>query len=365
MRIGLVALGGVGGSTIATTQLADNLSRMGHTVFFFALKKPLRLSPNIKLFLPYKPVYPVLANGESDTVEFASLLINKANDLDINILHFNYAYPFISIIPIIKRSKPEVRTILSFHGTDVTYFSSDRRYQKLFETVIHDVDHLTFVSEFLKKRFRLCTSNKSCEVVPNFVESTRGIFPDRNDIIHVSNLRPAKRFDDVLDVFKKVKRSVKDIKLHVIGNEKEFSADSDIISYGIMENIFPVLEKRKLSLLTSESEGFSLFALESMSCGVPVVATRAGGIEEVVSDDETGLLHEVGDTAGIANSIKRLYKDGALYNRFSEKCIETVNNKFLAKNIICKYLNIYKRVLNSNADTKPADNVLDNKEKRR
>ncbi len=61
-----------------------------------------------------------------------------------------------------------------------------------------------------------------------------------------------------------------------------------------------VLRGAELFLLPSESESFGLAALEAMSCGVPVIASRVGGVPEVVLDGETGLLAPVGDVAAMA-----------------------------------------------------------------
>lgn len=66
-----------------------------------------------------------------------------------------------------------------------------------------------------------------------------------------------------------------------------------------------------LVVLPSLAESFGLAALEAMSLGRPVVASRAGGLPEVVADGETGLLADVGDAAGLAHAMRTVLRDPA------------------------------------------------------
>ena len=68
-------------------------------------------------------------------------------------------------------------------------------------------------------------------------------------------------------------------------------------------------------LLPSETESFGLAALEAIASGVPVVASRVGGLPEVVRDGEVGFLHAVGDVEAMAAAARRLFDDAALHAR--------------------------------------------------
>jgi glycosyltransferase involved in cell wall biosynthesis len=98
-------------------------------------------------------------------------------------------------------------------------------------------------------------------------------------------------------------------------------------------------------LLPSETESFGLAALEALSCGVPVVASRVGGLPEVVPDGEVGYLHAVGDCAGMAASTLRLLDDPALRARLGRAARAHAEAHFRGAPVVDRYESIYARVL--------------------
>lgn len=344
MRIFEVALGKVGGSTVVAGQLASDLLAMRHDVIFFSLHKPLRLPISVRLVMPESPAYPTIPPSEALVTELAVAILNKASEAPPDIIHFHYAYPFISIIPLIKDALPDVPVVLTFHGTDVTEFMSNEKYRGVFQAAMRCADKFTVVSSYLRDALQSLTGVEAT-VIHNYVGRTIKPVHWRDGIIHISNQKPVKRFQDVLNVFRLVKNEIPGIKLHIIGNETELQSDGDIMAHGVMKDVFPVLRERKVSLLTSESEGFSLVALESMSCGVPVVATKAGGIEDVVANGMCGMLHEKGDIRGLSASVVRLLRDRDLNEEFSRRCVARVNETFLASKIVPQYAALFERLL--------------------
>ena len=155
---------------------------------------------------------------------------------------------------------------------------------------------------------------KPIEVITNFidnsefdeyVECSRKQFAsdDEKILIHVSNLRPVKRVDEVLQIFKNVNSKVKS-KLIIIGEgpdmEKinEFLEDNpDLIGrirlLGKVNDLYRILQLSDVFLLPSEQESFGLAALEAMAANTPVISSNAGGIPEVNIQGETGYLAEI------------------------------------------------------------------------
>ena len=102
-----------------------------------------------------------------------------------------------------------------------------------------------------------------------------------------------------------------------------------------------------LFLLPSQSESFGLSALEAMACNVPVIATRVGGIPEVVEDGGCGFLFEIGDAKGMAKAALRLLNDGAMHSRFGERGRQIAVTRFTTDEIIPQYEALYQRLVTS------------------
>jgi glycosyltransferase involved in cell wall biosynthesis len=98
-------------------------------------------------------------------------------------------------------------------------------------------------------------------------------------------------------------------------------------------------------LLPSEQESFGLAALEAMACEVPVIASRVGGIPEVVTDGETGFLSEVGDVEKMGNDAARLLTDPTLRREMGKRARESAVTRYRTDIIIPKYIEFYERVL--------------------
>ncbi len=81
-------------------------------------------------------------------------------------------------------------------------------------------------------------------------------------------------------------------------------------------------------VLASRAEPFGLVLLEAMRAGVPVVASNAGGVPEIVRHEQTGLLFEPGDAEGLAAQLLRIAQDDALRERLVEQGRASVNEQF-------------------------------------
>jgi len=98
-------------------------------------------------------------------------------------------------------------------------------------------------------------------------------------------------------------------------------------------------------LLPSEQESFGLAALEAMACEVPVIASRVGGIPEVVTDGETGYLSEVGDLEKMAADAAHLLNDSALRREMGKRARESAVARYRTDLVIPQYLSFYEQVV--------------------
>ena len=98
-------------------------------------------------------------------------------------------------------------------------------------------------------------------------------------------------------------------------------------------------------LLPSEQESFGLAALEAMACEVPVVASRVGGVPEVVTDGETGHMAEVGDVVRMAADAAGLLADDAARCEMGRRARASALSRYSTDKVIPRYLEFYERVL--------------------
>ncbi|MEO8194744.1 MAG: glycosyltransferase [Gemmatimonadales bacterium] len=114
---------------------------------------------------------------------------------------------------------------------------------------------------------------------------------------------------------------------------------------GFRKNIAQVLHDLDVFVLASVSEGFPLVILEAMAAGRPVVATRCGGIAEMVDDGRSGRLVPVADAASLANAIQALLADDSLRVRFAENARADVERRFSFDRMMRAYNTLYELCL--------------------
>jgi N-acetyl-alpha-D-glucosaminyl L-malate synthase BshA len=373
-----------GGSGVIATEIGLSMAKRGHRVHFICYEVPFRLdgfSENVFFHAVEVRDYPLFDHSPYP-LALASKMVEVSTYERLDLLHVHYAIPHATSAylarQILGSNAPKVITTL--HGTDITVVGSDSSFLPITRFSIAQSDGITVPSEFLRR----ATYEKlyvppavPIEVIPNFVDTDRfkpaaskgweqlpRLFPALNGasrgpirpkiLIHNSNFRPLKRVEDVVRIFAAVREHVPCL-LVLVGDGPERSRIEGMVhTMGLSESVcflgaqlhfFEVLENSDVFLLPSETESFGLAALEAMSCGVPVVASRVGGVPEVVIDGEQGFLHRVGDIAGMVSSVRRLLEDASLYQRMSTAARRWVEQKWRREPMVDRYEDYYHRVL--------------------
>lgn len=371
MNIGITVYPTYGGSGIVGSELGKELAERGHTVHFIASALPTRLtklSDRVRFHEVEMMSYPLFEH-QPYTLALATKMAKVAETENLDLLHVHYAIPH-SISAILAREslQPHRRlpVITTLHGTDITLVGADRSYLPITRYGIVQSDGVTAISNYLKKATAEIFDFDNIAVIPNFicasdyqrhtVEKLRAELSPNNEplLVHVSNFRPVKRPLDCVEIFARVLKTTK-ARLVMVGDGSERSlAEHRARCLGIFEHcsfvgkqpkIVDYLSASDVLLLPSEQESFGLAALEAMACEVPVIASRVGGLPEVVTDGETGFLSEVGDVEKMSADAVRLLADEELRREMGRRARESAISRYSTDLVIPQYINFYERVL--------------------
>jgi N-acetyl-alpha-D-glucosaminyl L-malate synthase BshA len=379
VNVGIVCYASVGGSGIVATELAKALATRGHGVHVLSTDPPFRFGehqPGVWFHRVNTPAYPLFREPQY-VISLATRIVQVAREFDLDIVHAHYAVPHATAAYLAKQimiqscEMPHVpRVITTLHGTDITLVGSDPSYLETVAFSIEQSDGVTAVSASLKAdTCRSLAVEREVEVIPNFLDCAvyrRTSHPALRDrycppgcekiLVHMSNFRPVKRPRAVIEIFARIAAKVPS-RLLLIGDGPELGAAldtarrlgvSDLVqALGEQEHILPLLSIADLFLLPSEQESFGLSALEAMACEVPVVASRVGGLGEVVEDGESGFLHPPDDLEAMAASGVRLLSDPALHHRFAAAGRRVVAEKFCTDRVVPMYEAFYERLVNA------------------
>ena len=373
MKIGITCYPTYGGSGAIATELGIELAQRGHEIHFISYAQPFRL-PHFMERVYFHEVettrYPLFEHNNY-SLSLAAMMHEVATRQKLDLLHVHYAIPHATSAWIAKEmlgDRHPLRIVTTLHGTDITLVGQERSYFDITRFSIQKSDGITSVSDYLKRETveRFDVPAEGIEVIHNFVDPElyqRGSHPCRKDtfmrpdemlVMHVSNFRPVKRIADVVRIFARIHRQIPS-KLVFVGDGPErptATAEADalgitdrVIFLGKQDSVAELLACADLLLLPSASESFGLVALEAMASGVPVVASNAGGIPEVVEDGATGHLANVGDVEAMAEAGISILSDNAKWSRMSVAAQQVARERFGADVVVPQYERYYERVL--------------------
>lgn len=373
MKIGIVCYPTFGGSGVVATELGMALAQKGHHVHFITYKQPVRLdfiSNDIHFHEVFVEEYP-LFHFQPYELALSSKMVEVVEMYDLEILHVHYAIPHAYAAYMAKQMLAEkgisIKVVTTLHGTDITLVGSHPNYKTAVEFSINNSDVVTTVSESLKEdTYRLFNIKKDIKVVHNFIdfkkypeitgpECQRSTLASGEEkiITHISNLRPVKRAQDVIDIFYRIQQEMP-AKLLLVGEgpDREMLENKvkmlgmldKVLFMGNSNEVNKLLCYSDLFLLPSQTESFGLAALEAMAARTPVISTNSGGLAEVNEHGVTGFLSNVGDVQDMAKNAINILEDEERLQQFKDNAFEQAM-RFSLENVLPHYKSIYREVM--------------------
>jgi N-acetyl-alpha-D-glucosaminyl L-malate synthase BshA len=374
MRIGITCYPTYGGSGAVATELGLELARRGHEIHFITYASPFRLRGYAERVYFHEVDTRMGRYPLFDHFPYTLALASKQHEVAVrerlDILHVHYAIPHATTAFLAREmldGESPLRVITTLHGTDITLVGQEQNFYAITKFSIEQSDQVTAVSNYLKDETYRALGCVSCNlrVIPNFVnlkeyfpltEDKEGncrtsVAPEGHKVVtHVSNFREVKRVKDVIRVFARIHRAMP-ATLLMIGDgperedaEKEardLEVAPDVRFLGRIDSVASLLQASDLFLLPSQTESFGLAALEAMACGSPVVATRAGGLPEVIDDGSSGILEPVGSVEAMGRRAVELLRNPAAHAAMRAAAIAKAH-QFSADAVVPMYEALYQ-----------------------
>jgi L-malate glycosyltransferase len=376
MRVGIVCYATVGGSGVVATELAHALAYRGHDVHLISAELPFRWrwgTPGLTFERVDTPSYPLFREPQY-LLALTNTLVKVSRRHQLDLIHAHYAVPHATAAYLAHNilsadSQPAPRTVTTLHGTDITLVGSDASYASVVGFSIDASHGVTAVSESLKRdTLSSLGVRRDIQVIPNFLDCAE--YRRKPDVMlrarlcppgeceaivmHISNFRSVKRASLVIDIFRRIRKRVR-ARLVMVGDgpdrpavERQAAEEGlgDIVDFvGEQQDVVSWLSSADLFLLPSIQESFGLAALEAMACEVPVIASRVGGLPEVITDEVTGFICDPDDIEAMAERGVRVLTDPVLGARIGQAATLDVQRRFCVSVVVPQYERYYEDVL--------------------
>jgi N-acetyl-alpha-D-glucosaminyl L-malate synthase BshA len=327
--------------------------------------------------------YPLFKNiGSPYTMALTSKIVKVVKDAKLDLIHSHYAIPH-AMSAYMARETIGTPYVVTLHGSDVHTLGLDPAYRPVVKHAVESADAVTCVSDFLRKKAQdELGIEREIHVIPNFINIDRfthlegirlsvesgcvslrkengaqELHPEERILLHASNFRKVKRVVELVEIMRVVVDHYPRTRLIIAGDGptrieverkiEELDLCNNVHLLGIKSNMQEIMCSADLFLLNSKLEGMPLVLLEAMSCKLPVVTTPAGGIPELVRPGKDGIVTKGFEEEEFAQAIIDLLDSDSLREKMGYAGRKRVEKCFSAQEIVSKYENLFKTVLES------------------
>ncbi|MBN2227304.1 MAG: glycosyltransferase family 4 protein [candidate division Zixibacteria bacterium] len=307
-------------------------------------------------------IYGKTPGGTRNFLAYTNRVRIKLRQLQPSLIHAFQATGF-GLWGAVRGMCPKLLTAM---GSDILITARNNRwYRWHVGSVVKKYDYFSTSSRFLRDamialypdtrhRFEVIPFGTP---IPEKCKDHTEIKPVR--LVYMKLLRSIYGPDVLIDALKELKDANVPVRLDMFGYGSETGAlKRQVTAYGMDSMVSfqgwvePDLVLKRLMdydimVMPSRSESFGVAAVEAGACGLPVVASKVGGIPEVVKDGETGILVPPEDSHALAEAIRRLAEDVVLRRKMGENGRDLVENEFSWDKSVEQMVALYRRLIKS------------------
>jgi glycosyltransferase involved in cell wall biosynthesis len=299
---------------------------------------------------------------------FGALRVMRfAREEQVDLLHA-HGYKANILFGLLLKGARRIPMVSTVHGwTSTSGVSRMRFYEWLDAKSLQQIDRVVLVNSAMIGHARLLKTRRSFQVVNNGLaskiehdlsalnEDIAEFFRKGFTLCAIGRLSTEKGFDILLDALKEAATDWPKLRLVIFGEGrlrpalerqvKELGLQKQVMLPGYLPNASRYLPLCKAFVLSSLSEGLPIVILEAMQAGVPIVATRVGGVPEVLADGAAGFLVEAGSRPALVSAIRQLREDGIDRKRQTATAARRVREHYSSGAMARQYLNVYSGLL--------------------
>lgn len=334
----------IGGISTYNFNLTKELRRKGHHVEIISYEKNDEFITH-KAYHIKIPILRGITFFISALITF--LILNRKNRFDV--IHGHYLLP-AGLVAVVSKKIAGTKAVVMTYGSDILVLGKKWYLRPILAWIMKSSDLTIVLSRKLKEeaikmgiedsKIRLAPIAIDEELFnPNIESNIKKEFGIKGDVIlFVGALVKQKGLEYLIEACNILRENL-EFTLIVVGDgplRKELEKRSEglnIIFTGFRKDVNRFMKDADILVLPSISEGLGFVVLESMAVGTPVLATKVGGIPELIENGKNGVLVEPGDPVALADGIKKLLKE----KEFREKIIKSGFSKIRREDVSAIY----------------------------